>query len=416
MDTNKFRRKFILKFLGLSAASWFSFFKLEKVLAFTGVRMSRAKKFNVNYLGLYTFGQNDKGTLGDGTEIDRSSPIRVGGVTSWKSISAAKNSTFVVTTWHSAAIRDDGTLWMWGAGMDRQLGTGTTTPMSSPVNIGSFTDWSQVSAGTDFTMGIRNGGWLYGWGQNVTYRQLGIGSSANVSTPLRIGSFTDWMYVNAGKSGVYGIRGTPALGGYLYFTGDDNKGESGITKGTVFSTPVQVGSVSDWAEVYPSTNNSVLALRKDGSLYGWGGNNNGMLGTGPTATSVLTPTIVAGGGTWKSATIHYEHALGIRTNGTLWAWGTNANGKLGLGDLVIRSTPVQVGSETIWSKVSAGSQYTLALKTDGTLWAWGLNTWGNLGVNNLTSYSSPVQVGSGITWKDISAGHHHSMAFRTQFP
>ena len=97
---------------------------------------------------------------------------------------------------------------------------------------------------------------------------------------------------------------------------------------------------------------------------------------------------------------------------TLFAWGFNLSGRLGLGDVIDRSSPVQVGALTTWASASAGASHSLAIKTDGTLWAWGLNTGGHLGLGDVIRRSSPVQVGALTTWASASAGASHSLAIR----
>src|SRR3989338_9423734 len=91
---------------------------------------------------------------------------------------------------------------------------------------------------------------------------------------------------------------------------------------------------------------------------------------------------------------------------TLWAWGTNSSGRLGLGDAesVYRSSPVQVGTLATWSAVAVASGHSLALKTDGTLWAWAHAALGSLGTGDVVLRSSPVQGGALTTWGAIAAG------------
>ena len=104
--------------------------------------------------------------------------------------------------------------------------------------------------------------------------------------------------------------------------------------------------------------------------------------------------------------------LAIKTNGTLWAYGSNAQGALGLGDTINRSSPVQVGAGTTWLAASVGQANVLAIKTDGTLWAWGTNGEGELGLGDITTRSSPVQVGSATNWIQCSTGPFASSAVR----
>ena len=103
------------------------------------------------------------------------------------------------------------------------------------------------------------------------------------------------------------------------------------------------------------------------------------------------------------------------TSGYFYSWGVNADGQLGLGNTTSRSSPVQVGALTNWSRVIAGYNHSLAVKTDGTLWSWGLNArlsggTGQLGLGDIVHRSSPVQVGALTNWSQAAAGTDHSLA------
>ena len=105
-------------------------------------------------------------------------------------------------------------------------------------------------------------------------------------------------------------------------------------------------------------------------------------------------------------------SFAIKTDGTLWSWGWNAYGQLGLGNTTNYSSPKQVGALTTWSKSAAGGYETFAIKTDGTLWAWGKNTYGQLGLGNTTNYSSPKQVGALTGWSIVGAGRYFTLALK----
>ena len=107
-------------------------------------------------------------------------------------------------------------------------------------------------------------------------------------------------------------------------------------------------------------------------------------------------------------------SIALRQNGTLWTWGENtALGQLGIGVLGNRSSPVQVGSLTDWYWVGAGQNYSFAIKTNGTLWAWGSNINGKLGNGTITHKSSPVQIGSLTNWKMVAGADQHAIALKT---
>jgi hypothetical protein len=143
------------------------------------------------------------------------------------------------------------------------------------------------------------------------------------------------------------------------------------------------------------------AAPPEGELYAWGTNSNGRLGLGDT-TSRSSPVQVGALTTWSDISGGSAFSGGVTSDGKLWMWGAGNNGALGQGNTTDYSSPVQVGALTTWDRVFSNNFFTYAIKTDGTLWAWGLNSSGQLGQNNLTSYSSPVQVGALTTWARAS--------------
>jgi alpha-tubulin suppressor-like RCC1 family protein len=145
-------------------------------------------------------------------------------------------------------------------------------------------------------------------------------------------------------------------------------------------------------------------------MWSWGSNDAGQLGIGNT-TNQSSPVQIGALTTWLSiAGGGYGHNLAIKTDGTLWSWGRNTKGELGLGDTTNRSSPVQIGALTTWLSIAAGGYASMTIKTDGTLWSWGGNSYGQLGQGNTTNRSSPVQIGALTNWQKVSAGFYNAMA------
>jgi alpha-tubulin suppressor-like RCC1 family protein len=179
------------------------------------------------------------------------------------------------------------------------------------------------------------------------------------------------------------------------------------------SSPVQtVAGGTDWKQVSCGSHHSA-GIKDDGSLWLWGSNAQGQLGDN-TTTRRSSPVQTVAGGTWKLVSCGNYHTAAIKNDGTLWTWGNNVQGQLGTGSGSTVSSPVQtVAAGTDWKQVFCGPQNnTAAIKIDGTLWTWGSNSAGQLGDNSLSSSrSSPVQtVAYGSNWKQVSLGQAHAAA------
>ena len=153
---------------------------------------------------------------------------------------------------------------------------------------------------------------------------------------------------------------------------------------------MRVGDDSDWASV-AANYGYTLALKRDGSLWAWGSNRSGTLGLGDTSDRDR-PTRVGDEGDWVSVAAGRGHAVALKRDGSLWAWGESRCGELGLGDLENRDRPTRVGDEGDWALVAAGYRYTVALKSDGSLWAWGERSLdGELGLGDAI-HNRPVRL------------------------
>jgi len=352
------------------------------------------------------WGANSYGRLGDGTVVSKSSPVSViGGFTDWCQVSAGLQ--------HSLGVRTNGTAWAWGSGGQGYLGDGNTfTNRSSPVSvIGGFTDWCQVSAGFFHSIGVRINGTAWAWGSNSSVAgsgRLGDGSINNTASPRSvIGGFTNWCQVSAGNFHSLGVR----TNGTAWAWGGNPVGQLGDNTIISKSSPVSViGGFTDWCQVSAGRDHS-LGLRTNGTAWAWGSNGCGRLGDGSVTTRSSPVSVVGEFTDWCQVSAGYSHSLGLRTNGTAWAWGDNGSGRLGNG-YANRSSPVSVvGGFTDWCQVSAGREHSLGVRTNGTAWAWGSNGCGRLGDGSgVTTRSSPVLVAGGFTdWLQVSAGGLHSL-------
>jgi alpha-tubulin suppressor-like RCC1 family protein len=344
---------------------------------------------------LYTWGGNDSGKLGDGTTTNKSSPvITAGGGTNWKQVASGGL--------HTTAIKTDGTLWTWGNNSSGRLGDGTTTTRSSPVTTaGGGTNWKQVASGGLHTTAIKTDGTLWTWGYNLN-GELGAGTTTSRSSPgTTAGGGTNWKQVASGYSHTAAMK----TDGTLWTWGYNLNGELGDGTATNKSSPViTAGGGTNWKQV-ACGNLHTAAVKTDGTLWTWGRNSTGQIGDG-TVTTRSSPVTTTGGGTnWKQVASGSTHSAAVKTDGTLWTWGYNGNGQLGTGVTTNRSSPgTTTGGGTNWRQVACGYS-TAAVKTDGTLWTWGYNNYGQLGDGTTTDRSSPVTTaGGGTNWRQVACG------------
>lgn len=282
---------------------------------------------------IFSWGTNGNGQLGINTVIDTYVPTQEATLsTNWVTVSA--NGT------HSLAIRSDGTLWAWGDNAFGKLGDGTTVQKNSPVQIGTSTNWAVVcgSDSSNYSLGLKTDGTLWVWGVANT-----IGVNSNI--PIQRGS---------GYSKVY----------------------CGF----------------DW----------VVLIKADGTLWSFGqGNNYGQQGNGTTVNNICTsiacnPSQIGTDNQWVKVSTGYYHNLAIKADGTLWGWGLNANSQIGDGTVTQQNLPVQIGVSTTWVDVSAGGFGSIGIQADGTAWVWGLLASSHVS-SNVTN-KVPTRFGSGTNW------------------
>ncbi len=315
------------------------------------------------------------------------------------------------------AISEDGSLWGCGLNSNGQLGTGNTNAVRELTKIGTATNWRQVQMGADHAVATRTDGTLWAFGRNNN-GQAGQGSltTTQYTTPVQIGTGTDWAWAVAGANHCVAVK----TDGTLWAWGANGSGQcgQGSTTPTNYTAPTQIGTLTTWSQngdAIAAGADFTLMLQTNGSLWAWGLNTNGQLGLDNTNPTTTTPTQVGGVTTWNRVVAGNSFAMATRTNGTLWVWGQNSSGQLGEGTTTQSLVPISNPSSTSWDRIACGAEHVVATRTDGTLWSWGRNQVGQLGqgsLDTLQAANAPVRVGTLTGWQAIAAGGNGSLATR----
>jgi len=333
---------------------------------------------------VWAWGSNQHGELGDGTDINRATPVKVQGLNNITAVAAGFD--------HTAVLRQDGTVWTWGRNSNGQLGDDSTTDRVTPVQVQGLSDITSIAAGAEHTIALKNNGTVWAWGRNGN-GQLGDGIfSFNMTTPVQVQGLSNVKAIAAGYNHSIALKNDGTVWGWGH-NGFGQLGDSDIT--TIQKTPVQVQDLSNVKAVAAGFFYTVV-LTNDNIVMALGYNNESQLGDGSTIDRV-TPIQVQGLSNITAIGACGDHTVALKSDGNVMAWGNNLYGKLGDGTTTSRSTPVQVKNLSSVKAISAGAAHTVALKSDGTVWAWGNNAQGQLGVDNSTDeYWTPVQVGGGF--------------------
>jgi len=269
---------------------------------------------------------------------------------------------------HGLILASDGSLWSWGSDFLGWpvLGLGNSGSQTRLRRIGNETNWASISAGTAHNVAIKSDGTLWAWGQNL-HGEFGLGTrvmkDAMANIPVHAARGNDWKQAVAG-----GIH-TVALkkDGTLWAWGDNWAGSLGTGSTNDNEVPVQVGSATNWVKVWAGTLESV-ALQSDGSLWYWGDNPDPAFPQGTGA--IFDPTRISPDTNWVDVGFGVNTVFAIKSDGTLWTWGRNAHVYTDSQDPALDSTPTRVGADSDWASISACGLWWCQglIKKDGSLW------------------------------------------------
>ncbi len=303
---------------------------------------------------------------------------------------------------HVLALKRDGTVWAWGSNTYGQLGDGTCNNSLEPVEVQGLDNVGAIAAGKDHSLALKNDGTVWAWGYN-SYGQLGEGSLnfTGSAVPLQVRGLTDIKAISTGGSHCLALQSS----GTMWAWGENSHGILGDGTNESRFTPVK-SKITDVKTFDAGQSSHALVVKNDGNVWAWGYDYKGQLGDGGVSISDqnkqslgygaddYNPDLVRGMSDAKAVAAGGSHSAALKTDGTVWVWGSNSDGQLGQGTTGgnDQTSPEQVPGLSGVTAIAAGMYYTMALKDDGTVWAWGSDSDGQIGNNSASNRASPVLV------------------------
>lgn len=339
------------------------------------------------YGAIFLWGDNSKNQIDSSSNGSFNIPQKIKAGKNWVELALGEA--------HTIGLKANGTISGWGNNDSNQISNDTSTIIKSHQLIGSQNNWVAIYSNGKTTFGLKAQGTLKGWGDN-SKQQIGVGANS-IPTPKPISkNKSEWVSLNGGPYTTIAIQSN---GNLLVFGDTPANGAWGY-----FQQPEKVGNDSNWVAGFAGQNH-YFALKADGTLWGFGYGTSGKLGVGSTSNQ-LNPIQVDTNHNWLEAAGTSISSLGLRADGTVWTWGWNFNGNLGSGfaNNTIRDIPGKMGIDSTWMNIDAGISFLMAQKSDGTLWGWGKNTQGQLGMGSTSDFAYPYPVNGSNSFKKYVCG------------
>ncbi|MFA6285846.1 MAG: chitobiase/beta-hexosaminidase C-terminal domain-containing protein [Opitutaceae bacterium] len=329
---------------------------------------------------VWSWGKNSYGKLGQGNSGEFWYPAKIQSLTGIKAIAAGES--------HSLAVKSDGTVWGWGYNGNGQLGTGTaTTQEMSPVQASGLSGVIAVAAGSSHSLALKSDGTVWSWGLNSS-GALGDGSTANQQvSPVQVVGLNGVIAITAGSSFSLALKSDGTVWGWGY-NGSGQLGTNYSPSST--NVPIRVGTVANMIAI-TAGNYHVLALKTDGSVSAWGSNGSGQLGNNSTSSRGVAGAVTLTG-QYIAIAAGYDNSAALRIDGTLFTWGANYYGQTGNGTTASPvKLPAAVSGLFVITGIAAG-QHTVVVDNQGQLLSWGYNSYGQLGQGSNVNQTTPALV------------------------
>lgn len=344
---------------------------------------------------VWGWGDNSYGQLGDGTQSDRTSPVRFGAVADVRFIAAGYNRSYAVTS--------QGAVWACGENWHGGLGIGNTTDQAVPCQVVGLSDVVAVVAGYSHTHFLRADGSVWACGTRAS-GALGMYTEGDVAAPVQVPGLADIVGLTAGHQHSLALDANGDV--WAWGCGSDGRLGTGITDWE--HVPIRLPSMDDVVAVGAGYDFS-LAVKSDGTVWAWGRNDHGQLGIG-TQDDSLVPVQVSGLGDIVGVSGGEEFGFALSADGAVWAWGVNSDGQLGDGTHEWRLTPVPTLTPTPIVEISSGKVHAVALDGSGSVWAWGSNQYGQLATGTPALMAQMEPVRSRIARAvHVAAGNAHTL-------
>lgn len=313
-------------------------------------------------------------------------------LTGWEKISQGEQ--------FSVALKQDGTLWVWGRNINGILGngSGTTTILEHPTQVGTDSDWVDFSVGRWFILAKKNNNDLYGWGRNA-YGQLATGDTAAQYSPYLMSSDVTSFSAGYHHSMIVKTDGT------MWGTGYNDWGVLGVGTSVGYYTSWQQESslATDWSKTSSGYYNS-FGIKTNGTLWSCGTNYEGQTGTGATSGESDDFVQIGTDTDWDEVSCGVYHVLGLKTTGKIFGWGYSGHGRLGIvgaGAQYFR-TPQPIEASSNFTHIATSWDGSAIIKDDSTLYVFGVNHGGTTGVGANTNNMAPQQLGTDTDWDNLA--------------